>query len=362
VRSWLVAVTAMACSTSSGDRALPQAVSSSDLQPPSASTEINPRLLRRFRPVATEATLPPATPQKIALGRRLFFEQRLSRDGKLSCNSCHPLDRYGSDGEPTSIGVGGQRGMRNAPTVYNAASHIAQFWDGRALTVEEQAVMPILSSAEMGMHDEAAVIAALRAAPEYVEAFSAAYPGDRDAISLAHIGESIGAFERGLVTTSRWDDFLAGHTSTLTPLERRGLRVFLDSGCMVCHTGPQVGGTMFERVGVVEPWPNQRDSGRAAVTRSPADHMVFKVPSLKNVAMTGPYFHDGSAVTLEGAIVMMGRHQLGIELGDEDVDAIAAWMRAMTGAIDRSYIEPPARPDAPLPPGDAVRRRSGRPG
>jgi cytochrome c peroxidase len=307
-----------------------------------ADTDINPRLLRRFRPVASDDAAPRATAALVSLGRRLFYEPRLSRNQQISCNSCHPLDRYGADGETTSLGVTRRRGSRNAPTVYNAASHFALFWDGRSPTVEDQATQPILNETEMGMLDDAAVVAALRDIPEYGEAFAAAFPGDRAPITMAHLGAAIGAFERGLVTRSRWDDFLAGKRDALTPLERHGLRVFLDSGCMVCHTGPQVGGTMFERVGVVEPWPNQRDPGREGVTHDAADHLVFKVPSLKNVAMTAPYFHDGSAATLEAAIQMMGRHQLGIELGDTEVAAIAAWMRAMTGSLDRGYIAPPA--------------------
>jgi len=337
---WWIVIAAVAACSSRDVRPASAPTQGSDASLPT-STEINPRLLRRFRPVAAEVAPPPASPEKIALGRRLFFETQLSRNGQIACNSCHPLDRYGADGRQTSLGIDGQRGARNTPSVYNAANHFVQFWDGRSPTIEDQAVVPILSSREMGMRDAPAVIAVLQAMPEYVEAFAAAYPSDRVPITMAHLGESIGAFERGLVTTSSWDDFLAGHPDALTPLEQRGLRVFLDSGCMVCHTGPQVGGTMFERVGVVEPWPNQQDPGRAGVTHSQADRMVFKVPSLKNVAMTAPYFHDGSAATLEIAIQMMGRHQLGVELSEPDVSAIAAWMRAMTGTIKRSYIELP---------------------
>jgi cytochrome c peroxidase len=243
------------------------------------------------------------------------------------------------DGRSTSVGVNGRRGRRNAPTVYNVATHFAQMWDGRAPTVEDQAVMPIMDSSEMGM-DPKTVVAVLTAAPGYVDAFTRAYPGDPAPITVAHVGDAIGAFVRGLVTVSRWDEFLAGRSAALTALERHGLHVFLDSGCMVCHTGPQVGGTMLERVGVVEPWPNETDQGREEITGSPVDRMMFKVPSLKNIAMTAPYFHDGSVATLEGAIRMMARHQLGIELADDDVAAIAAWMHAMTGTIDHAYVDP----------------------
>jgi len=334
----MIALLASACSSDRDSTSPAAAATAADASHAPDPIDINPRLLRRFRPVVTETPPPPATPEKIALGRALFYDVRLSRNHTISCNSCHPLDRYGADGQRTSPGFDGHRGTRNAPSVFNAASHFAQFWDGRAATVEEQAVMPIMNGDEMGMGSEQAVVASIEAAPEYVGAFAKAYPGDPRPITIAHLGEVIGAFERGLVTRSRWDDFLDGKADALTPLERRGLRVFLDSGCMVCHTGPQVGGTMFERVGVVEPWPNDADVGRASITHLAADRMVFKVPSLKNVAETAPYFHDGSADTLEAAIRMMGRHQLGIELRDQDVDAIAAWMRAMTGSIDRAYV------------------------
>jgi cytochrome c peroxidase len=339
MRTCIIALAVCACSSGGSDRETTPPTRSAEAPPP--ADEINPRLLRRFRPVVTDAPPPQTTPEKIALGRVLFYDVRLSRNATIACNSCHPLDHYGADGQPTSSGFDGRRGMRNAPSVFNAASHFVQFWDGRAATVEDQAVMPIMNGDEMGMAGPDAVVAVLRAVPEYRDAFARAYPNDPQPVTIAHLGEAIGAFERGLVTRSRWDDFLDGKSDALTPLERRGLRVFLDSGCMVCHTGPQVGGTMFERVGVVEPWPNQRDPGRAGVTRAAADRMVFKVPSLKNVAMTAPYFHDGSGDTLETAIRMMGRHQLGIELRDQDVDAIAAWMRAMTGSIDKAYIAPP---------------------
>jgi cytochrome c peroxidase len=334
--AWFAALVAASCSSTEVTSPPPSAIRDCPLAP---SLEVNPRLLRRFRPIANAEPVRKVTTEQVALGRRLFYETRLSRDGTLSCNGCHPLDRFGMDGRSTSVGIHGRVGRRNAPTVYNAATHFAQFWDGRAATTEDQAPMPIMNSDEMGM-DPDAVVATLGALPEYVDAFTRAYPGDPAPITVAHVGNAIAAFERGLVTVSRWDEFLAGRPAALTALERRGLRSFLDSGCMVCHTGPQVGGTMFERVGVVEPWPNDDDLGRAEVTGSAADRMMFKVPSLKNIAMTAPYFHDGSVATLEHAIQMMGRHQLGIELGEPDIAAIAAWMRSMTGDIDRAYIEP----------------------
>jgi cytochrome c peroxidase len=267
----------------------------------------------------------------------------LSKGQSLSCNSCHDLAKHGVDGRPVSIGHKGQSGSRNAPTVYNAATHIAQFWDGRAETVEAQATGPILNPIEMA-NDEGRVVAALASIPAYVEAFRTAYPGTPQPITLADVGDAIGAFERGLVTRSRWDRFIAGQSDALTAPEKRGLRTFLDHGCMACHTGPQVGGSMFQRVGVMEPWPNQRDLGRAEITKSPIDRMMFKVPSLKNIAETGPYFHDGSAATLKDAIRAMGRYQVGVLLTDAEVDAIATWMRSMSGDPDPVYIAMPKLP------------------
>jgi cytochrome c peroxidase len=226
--------------------------------------------------------------------------------------------------------------------VFNASTHIAQFWDGRASSVEAQATGPIMNPAEMAMPSERAVVEVLQRIPAYVEMFRKAFPKERQPISLKNVGEAIGAFERGLVTPSRWDRFIAGDSSALTAREKHGLRVFLDVGCMACHTGPQVGGTMFQKVGALIPWPNQADEGRSAITKASADRMVFKVPSLKNIAETAPYFHDGSTPSLETAIRLMAHHQLGIDLPDEDIAAIALWMRSMTGEIDPAYIQAPA--------------------
>jgi cytochrome c peroxidase len=305
--------------------------------------EINPRLLRRFQPVAGQGGSANVTAEKISLGRMLFFEKRLSKGQELSCNSCHELTKHGVDGRAKSVGHKGQLGTRNAPTVYNAATHIAQFWDGRVETVEKQATQPIVNPVEMA-NDEKRVVQTLSSIPRYVEAFRAAYPAAPQPITLANVGDAIGAFERGLATTSRWDQFIAGKTEALDNKEKHGLRIFLDAGCMACHTGPQVGASMFQRTGVMEPWPNQTDVGRAAVTKAPADKMMFKVPSLKNIAETGPYFHDGSARTLKEAIRMMGRYQVGMALTDEEIDAIATWMRSLTGTIDPGYIAMPQLP------------------
>lgn len=343
---------ALAACTSAGDDDPPAraatvdaagAVGSGTAAASGGGDEINPRLLRRFRAVVGAKQVP-TTPEQVALGRMLFFDPRLSLHDDISCNSCHALDRYGVDHLRTSVGSEGQHGNRNAPTVFNASTHIAQFWDGRAATIEDQAHGPILNSREMGMPDEPAVLARLAASPEYAAAFRAAFPEDPDPIAMNRVGDAIGAFERGLVTTSRWDAFVAGDEKALTAAERHGLKLFMEVGCMGCHTGPQVGGTMFQHVGVMEPWPNQTDPGRAGVTQDSADRMVFKVPSLKNIAQTAPYFHDGSVTDLHDAVKMMGRYQLGVDLSAPEIDAIVTWMGSMTGRVDPAYIAPPKLP------------------
>jgi cytochrome c peroxidase len=329
-----------------GPRAFaPQALASlnSAAQP---RKEFNPRLLRRFQPVrdvlAPEGKTPLAA--QIELGRALYFDPRLSKSGKLSCNGCHPLDNYGADGQVTSPGHAGERGTRNSPTVYHAAGSFAQFWDGRALDVEEQAKGPILNPLEMGMKDGAQVEQVLRAIPAYTEAFRAAFPGEKQPVTYTHVGQAIGAFERGLVTPARWDAYLQGDTNALSNDEVEGLRVFTNVGCMVCHTGEFLGGSMFEKVGAVEPWPNQKDPGRFQVTKDERDRMVFKVPTLRNIEKTAPYFHDGSAATLKEAVRMMGKHQLGLELSDAEVASIETWLKSLTGKLPVAYIQAPKLP------------------
>jgi cytochrome c peroxidase len=308
------------------------------------SSEINPRLLRRFQPISPvfESARTPLTPERIALGRRLFHEPRLSRTKTLSCNGCHDLDRFGVDEQPTSLGIDGQRGTRNAPSVYNAAGAFTQFWDGRAASIEDQAKAPILNPLEMGMATPEAVVARLKAIPDYEAPFRAAFPDEADPIRYRNVGVAIGAFERGLMTPGRWDRFLDGDTGALTRPEKDGLKVFLNAGCMVCHTGPLVGGSMFQRIGIMEPWPNQRDTGRMMVTHAEQDRMMFKVPSLRNVEKTGPYFHDGSVARLEDAVHEMGTHQLGLDLTSAEVASIVTWLRALTGDVPLEYTRPGA--------------------
>jgi cytochrome c peroxidase len=299
----------------------------------------------------------PATPARVDLGRMLYYETRLSVDNTLSCNTCHPLNGYGADPRPVSVGVRAQVGSRNAPTVFNAAGHLAQFWDGRASTVEEQAKGPVLNPVEMAMPSGDAVAARLGAIPQYRSAFAAAFPGEADPVTFDNVSRAIGAFERGLVTPSRWDAFLAGDAGGLAPAERRGLKTFVALGCQACHRGTYVGGEMYQKAGLVEPWPEQNDLGRYAITGQPGDRLVFKVPSLRNIERTGPYFHGGQVSSLADAVRRMARYQLGRAPGDAEITAVVAWLKSLTGTIREAYVAPPQLPEAGTGPTGSNRSR-----
>jgi cytochrome c peroxidase len=309
-----------------------------------ASARIDSAQLAAFAPLpaAMESPANPLTEPKVDLGRTLFYETRLSRDQDLSCNSCHDLNSYGADERRFSVGTKKQLGGRNAPTVYNAALHVAQFWDGRAPSVEEQAKGPVLNPVEMGMPSGDAVIARLRAVPAYREAFRKAFPGQANPITYDNVGLAIGAFERRLVTPAQWDRYLQGDSTALTPAEREGFNVFVSTGCQGCHSGALMGGTMYQKIGMVRPWPDKSDIGRAAVTHQPSDTLFFKVPSLRNVERTAPYFHNGSVATLNQAVMLMAQHQLGRDLTEQQVTQIVAFLHALTGEVPASYIAPKA--------------------
>jgi cytochrome c peroxidase len=294
----------------------------------------------------------PITQEKIALGRMLYYDTRLSRSQEIACNSCHRLDNFGVDGEPTSPGHGGQRGDRNSPTVYNAALHVAQFWDGRAADVEEQAKGPVLNPIEMAMRSEGDTVAVLKSVPAYAPLFERAFPDEGDPISYDSMARAIGAFERRLMTPGRVDVFLAGDEKALSEAEVRGLVLFMDTGCITCHAGPTVGGTLYRKLGLVKPFPSE-DPGRFKVTGDEADRQVFKVPSLRNVAKTAPYFHDGQVATLDEAIRLMADHQLGVALDDSQVASIRVFLESLTGEVDADYVArpqlPASGPDTPSP-------------
>jgi cytochrome c peroxidase len=308
-----------------------------------AEVKIDSGALAMFAPLPEVMASPDnlITEAKIDLGRALYFEKRLSKDNSVSCNDCHDLNRYGADTGNVSEGVGGALGGRNSPTVYNAAGHVAQFWDGRAANVEEQAKGPILNPVEMAMPSDPAVMKVLAADAKYRAMFKAAFPDVANPMTYDNLGKAVGAFERKLVTPSRWDRFLQGEDSVLTSEEQAGFNTFVSVGCAACHNGAYVGGGTFQKAGAVNPWPDTSDVGREGVTHQAADRMVFKVPSLRNVERTGPYFHDGKVVSLDSALTTMAHAQLGKQLTPEQVGQITAWLKTLTGEIPTDYIASP---------------------
>ncbi len=331
---------------SAGGSASAKAASTGSAKAAAGPVEIDADLLAAFAPLPSvmESKDNPITEEKVKLGRMLYFEKRLSKNHDISCNSCHDLASFGDDGKDFSDGHKGQKGGRNAPTVYNAALHTKQFWDGRAATVEEQAGGPILNPGEMAMKDEKAVLDTLKSMPEYVDAFKAAFPDDKDPVTYDNLKKAIGAFERKLVTPSAWDKFLAGDKKALSDEQKRGFVAFVDAGCTACHNGAGVGGGSFQKLGAVKPWPNQKDQGKFEVTKSDDDKMQFKVASLRNAEHTAPYFHDSSAKSLDEAIKLMGRHQLGKELTADQVGPIVAWIKALSGTVPTEYVKEPELP------------------
>lgn len=307
---------------------------------------IDPAVLPAFGVVTKVIGSPanPVTAEKVSLGRMLYFENRLSKSQEISCNTCHPLDQYGAEPKSVSTGHKGQKGSRNAPTVFNAAAHVAQFWDGRAPTVEDQAKGPVMNPVEMAMPSEQRVVAVLNSMPEYREAFKKAFPDERTPVTVDNMAKAIAAFERTLTTPSRWDKFQEGDSSALTDEEKAGFNKFTEVGCSACHSGPLVGATMFQKLGTMKPWPNTSDPGRFAVTHQDADRMTFKVPSLRNIEKTAPYYHDGSVARLEDAVKEMAEYQLGRSLKDEEVREIVSWLRSLTAEIPAEAVQPPQLP------------------
>ena len=313
---------------------------------PSATATIDPAKLELFAPLpdVMASKTNPITEEKVALGRMLYYEKRLSKSQQIACNSCHILSSYGVDGQPTSDGHKRQKGDRNSPTVYNAAGHSVQFWDGRAPDVEAQAKGPVMNPVEMAMPTEKVVVAVVKSMPEYVVAFKKAFPEDKDPISYDNMAKAIGAFERKLVTPSRWDKFLHGDQNALSAEEKAGFNAYIEAGCQSCHVGTYVGGNLFQKLGAAKPWPDASDPGREKVTKSEADRLVFKVPSLRNIEKTGPYYHNGKVATLEQAVSTMAEYQLGKNLSDAQVKSIITWLMTLTGDLPADYIKEPPMP------------------
>ncbi len=254
-------------------------------------------------------------PALVELGKKLYFDPRLSKSGFISCNSCHNLSMGGSDNLATSIGHNWQKGPINAPTVLNSGMNVAQFWDGRAATLKAQAGGPIANPGEMAFTHELAV-EMLATIPGYVIEFQQAF--GTPAIDIDRVTTAIAAFEETLVTpNARFDKWLRGDKRALSLEEERGYDLFKASGCTACHNGPLLGGNSYQKVGLIKPYANQTDPGRSAVTKDDDDKFKFKVPSLRNIAATHPYFHDGKITTLHEAVRTMANLQLGLQLTPE---------------------------------------------
>lgn len=312
---------------------------------PEPEVKYDASFLQLFAPLPQEAapTGYTITEEIVDLGRMLYYEPRLSVNNQMSCNTCHPLNTYGMDGLRFSFGHAGDPVGRNSPTSYNAALHVAQFWDGRAEDVEAQAKGPILAGGEMGMPDADTVVGAIKEIPGYLPYFEAAFPGEDDPINYDNVGKAIGAFERRLITPGRFDKLLQGDETAFNEQEKHGLALFVNTGCATCHNGAALGGSMYAKLGAAESYAGS-DLGRFNVTGNEADKFVFKVPSLRNIAQTGPYLHDGSIPTLEDMVKIMARHQLGKQLTASEVDDIVTFLRALTGEVPADYI---ARPELP---------------
>ena len=288
---------------------------------------------RNFTPLAE--TMPDSendTAERIALGKKLFFETRLSINNTQSCASCHRLDDgfAGVDNLATSPGAEGQLGSRNSPTVLNAGWQTSQFWDGRADDLVEQAKGPILNPIEMAMPDEKTVEKKIQNIAEYPPAFAVAFSASQPALTYQNIAEAIAAFERTLRTPSRFDDFLNGDMKALSRLEQQGLKTFIKLDCKQCHDGMLLGGESFEIMGKEHPYENQSDQGMYTVSNDEDDRMFFKVASLRNVALTAPYFHDGKIATLSEAVRAMAWLQLNKKLTDQQVNELVSFLKSLT--------------------------------
>lgn len=301
----------------------------------------------------------PITADKIELGKQLFFDPRFSSTGTVSCNTCHNIMLGGDDGRPTSMGVHGLTGPRNAPTVWNAAFHPSQFWDGRAASLEEQAQGPVVAAVEMGMADLDKAIARVRAIPGYREAFARAFPGP-EPVTVSNAARAVAAFERTLLTPgSPYDRWAAGDNNAMTPQQVRGLETFDRLGCTGCHQPPAFSGPHkpgghfavfpFHDSAYVAQYHLRDDTGRLKATARERDRHKYKIPTLRNVALTAPYFHNGAVGTLDEAVRVMARSQLDVHPGETDVADIVAFLNALTGAFPAMAL-----PRLPPTPGTAL--------
>ena len=291
----------------------------------------------------------PISPAKVTLGKMLFYETRISIDGTVSCARCHPMSLYAADGLKLSIGNNCRRNPRNAPTVLNAAGQISQHWIGNRTDVEDQARQSVVGPPSFGMPTDKAVEGRLQEIPGYERLFRAAFPNDSAPVTVENFAKAVGAFERTLTTPAPFDDFIKGDVSAITARQKAGLGFFMGTGCVQCHYGKFFGGMEFRKFGIAEPyWRYTKsetiDSGRYAFTHADSDRFVFKVPSLRNVAMTPPYFHDGSIASLGDAIAIMSKVQLSKTLSSGNVETLLFFLRCLTGMISSDNLQLPLLP------------------
>ena len=291
----------------------------------------------------------PVTPERVELGRALFFDPRPSLDGTVSCSRCHQPALYGTDGLPKSIGVKSRDNPRNAPSVLNSALQFVAHWRGDRKNVEEQAVKALVGPPSFGQPDLSAAVAKIAAIEGYQAMFKKAFPNEQNPVTAENWGIAIGSYERTLVTPSPFDNYLKGNAKALSPLAEAGLKRFIDTGCASCHNGVGVGGGMYQKFGLLEDYWKQTEStkideGRFDITRNDADKYVFKVPSLRNVAMTPPYFHDGSVASLPEAVRIMAKVQLGATLTAKEIEEIVAFLNSLTGTLPQNFATAPVLP------------------
>lgn len=324
-----------------------------------AVADLREKAAENFKPLPS--TTPavadnPITPEKIELGKALFFDTRMSASGVFSCNSCHNLATGGDDNLETSIGHGWQKGPRNAPTALNAVFNEAQFWDGRAEDLKAQAKGPVQAGVEMANTPEN-VIATLISMPKYVEWFKASFPGEADPVTFDNFARAIEAFEATLVTPAPFDAYLNGDDAALSDTQKAGLELFIDKGCASCHSGINVGGTGYYPFGLIEKPGAEvlpaNDKGRFAVTATADDSYVFRAAPLRNIALTAPYFHSGKVWDLKAAVAIMASSQLGEDLKEEEVASITAFLESLTGTLPPvTYpVLPPETEITPRPTG-----------
>ncbi|MDM7946893.1 MAG: cytochrome-c peroxidase [Oceanibaculum nanhaiense] len=341
---------------------LASAFAMSPVLSPAAADPLRDAALEVFKPLPS--TIPAVknnriTPEKIDLGKALFFDPRLSASGVFSCNSCHNLATGGDDNLPTSIGHGWQRGPRNSPTVFNSVLNEAQFWDGRAADLREQAKGPIQAGVEMA-NTPPVVMATIKSMPQYVDWFKKAFPGEKDPVTFDNLAKAIEAFEATLITPAPFDAFLNGDGEALTADQKKGLALFMDKGCSACHSGVNVGGHGYYPFGVIEK-PGAEilppdDKGRYEVTKTADDEYVYRASPLRNIAVTAPYFHSGMVWDLQVAVAIMGTSQLGEELNNEEVRLITAFLESLTGAVPPVVypVLPPETAKTPRPTSEII--------